>query len=370
MLVGGALLSQLTGAVHAFYLFDVAQAIDLAALERLLGPQAASATLTDKSAGPPRVRYFVPPIVVDGAVLGAGAIAGFTVRVKAYDYGVLSFMLSRPFTGSWDALAALGPELIESESLERQAADACTAMVDRLRPALTGIRPAFLSEDYLAFVVHGLDKPGAADQVMDEHGADIAQLLRGERQALSRQEREDVLRHRLSYLTDDLVVPAYNAAFVLDTEAGQLGVLEILEFVNSQLLEFRYHDELLESELTRTYSELQKPRWFDRYFGRRPTRAALHLHSVFVDVNELTDRLENSLKLVGDLYSSRLFGLAAARLGLDAWKRNVEEKLKTLDDIYRFAVEQRGAAQANLLELVIVLILVIELGLLLAGIMK
>jgi hypothetical protein len=98
LLVGGALLSQLTGAVHAFYLFDVAQAIDLAALERLLGPQAASATLTDKSAGPPRVRYFVPPIVVDGAVLGAGTIDGFTVRVKAYDYGVLSFMLSRPFT--------------------------------------------------------------------------------------------------------------------------------------------------------------------------------------------------------------------------------------------------------------------------------
>jgi hypothetical protein len=57
------------------------------------------------------------------------------------------------------------------------------------------------------------------------------------------------------------VVPAYNAAFVLDTEAGALGVLEILESVNSQLLEFRYHDELLENELTRTYAELQKPRW-------------------------------------------------------------------------------------------------------------
>ena len=206
--------------------------------------------------------------------------------------------------------------------------------------------------------------------MVEDHGADIAQLLRGERQALSRQEREEVLRHRLSYLTDDLVVPAYNAAFVLDTEAGALGVLEILESVNSQLLEFRYHDELLESELARTYAELQKPRWVDRYFGRRPTRAALHLHSVFVDVNELTDRLENSVKVVGDVYSARLFGLAAARLGLDAWKRNVEEKLKTLDEIYRFAVEQRGASQANLLELVIVLILVIELGLLLAGIMK
>jgi len=370
LLVGGALLSQLTGAVHAFYLFDVAQAIDLPALERLLGPQAASATLTDKSAGPPRVRYFVPPVVVDAGALGVGTIDGFSVRVKGYDYGVLSLMLSRPFAGNWQEFVALGQDLIESESLERRAAEACASIVERVRSALTGIRPSFLSEDYLAFVIHGLDQPRTADQLMDEHGSDIAQLLRGERQLLSRQERDEVLRHRLSYLTDDLVVPAYNATFVLDTEAGARGVLEILEFVNSQLLEFRYHDELLESELTRTYSELQRPRWFDRYFGRRPTRAALHLHSVFVDVNELADRLENSVKLVGDVYSARLFGLAAARLGLDAWKRNVEEKLKTLNDIYRFAVEQRGASQANLLELVIVLILVIELGLLLAGIMK
>jgi uncharacterized Rmd1/YagE family protein len=61
-----------------------------------------------------------------------------------------------------------------------------------------------------------------------------------------------------------------------------------------------------------------------------------------------------------------LFGLAAARLGLDAWKRNVEEKLKTLNDIYRFAVEQTGMSQANLLELVIVLILVLEFAMLLS----
>jgi len=49
---------------------------------------------------------------------------------------------------------------------------------------------------------------------------------------------------------------------------------------------------------------------------------------------------------------------------------NVEEKLKTLDDIYRFAVEQAGMSQANLLELVIGAILVLELVLVFAGIMK
>src|SRR5262249_26022732 len=158
-------------------------------------------------------------------------------------------------------------------------------------------------EDYLVFAVTALAEPQAADDVLERHGTDIAQLLRGERSALSRQEREEVLRNRLSYLTDDLIVPAWNAAFIYDTEAGALSSIEILEFANSQLLEFRYHDDLLESELTRIYASLQHPRWTDRLAGRRHRRAAQHLHALFIDVNELTDRMENAVKFVGDVYA-------------------------------------------------------------------
>lgn len=91
---------------------------------------------------------------------------------------------------------------------------------------------------------------------------------------------------------------------------------------------------------------------------------------MLIDVNELTDHAENAVKFVGDIYAARLFTQVSARLQLDEWKRNVQEKLKTLDDIYRFAVEQTGMAQANILELAIVAIMIIELWLLMAGIMK
>ena len=356
-----------SASVHAFYLFDVAQAIDLGKVRARLGTSASAATLQDKSAGPGKVGYFVPAVVADGSALKVGEIAGFRVQVKWFDYGVISLRLSRPFSGSWDELVRLGQELCESEPLEQQATTACGLVVEAVRDALVGLRASFLSEDYLAFVVHACDRPVSAEAMLVEHGAEIAQLLRGERQTLSRQERDEVLRHALSYLTDDLVIPAYNASFVLDTAPASMATLEILEFVNSQLLEFRYHDELLETELTRIYSALQAPRWTDRYVGRRPTRAARQLHALFVDVNELTDRMENAVKLVGDIYAARLFGLAATRLGLEAWKRNVQDKLRTLDAIYRFSVEQTGMSQGNLLELVIVLILVLEFGMLLAG---
>ena len=129
------------------------------------------------------------------------------------------------------------------------------------------------------------------------------------------------------------------------------------------MLEFRYHDELLERQLTRIYAELQQPSFADRWFGWRQRRAARQLQALLIDVNELTDHAENAVKFTGDVYAARLCTQLAARLQADAWKRDVQEKLKTLDEIYRTAVEQTSMAQANVLELAIVVIMVVELAL-------
>jgi uncharacterized Rmd1/YagE family protein len=67
------------------------------------------------------------------------------------------------------------------------------------------------------------------------------------------------------------------------------------------------------------------------------------------------------LKIAGDVYAARVFGLTAARLGLDQWKANVREKLETVDDIYRFAIERTSMARGEFLEVVIVLLILFEI---------
>jgi len=244
-----------SGHVTAFFMYDVADAIDLQAVPSLT-THTVAARLAPRPPTPAYVQYKQPPLSIDGEAIGIAEIAGFRVRFKIFD---------------------------------------C--------------------------------------------------------EPLSAQERDDVRRHRISYLVNDLVVPTWNAALVYDNEAGAQAAIEILEFANSQLLEFRYYDELLDAELARIYAQLQVTGWFQNWVGRRYTRAARQVHSLFIDVNELTDKTENALKIAGDVYAARLFGLAAARLGLDQWKANVREKLKTLDDIYRFAVEQTSMARGEILEL-------------------
>jgi hypothetical protein len=355
--------------IIALYLFDVAEGINLAAVPGLIGGDAAPAQLAPRPARPPYVQYQQAPISFDGSRVEMGELGGFHARFRVYDYGVVALWLSRRFEGSWVELITIGQGAMESEPLEQQAKQACRRLVERLGTAIKSPRDSALFEDYVIFSIHELDRPLTSEELIETRAEEIALLLRGERQALSRQEKDEILRHRISYLATDLVVPSWNAALVYDTEVGSQTAVEILEFANSQLLEFRYYDDLLDKELTDIYAQLESRRWYE-VFGRRYTRAARRVHALFIDVNELTDKTENSLKIVGDIYDARLFTLVAARLGLDGWKASVREKLKTLDDIYRFAVEQTGMSRGTFLELTIVLILIFELILLFLGIMQ
>ncbi len=297
-------------------------------------------------------------------------IDGFSARLKFFDYGVVSLALSRGFTGNWSDVVQMGQDYIENAALETRAEEAVRQIVTRCGMALSRGRPSWLTEDYLLVTVHDADDRPDADALIARRGGPIAQFVRGEVQPLSRQEQEEVLRARLSYLANDLVVPTWNAAFVYDTEAGGAAALELFEFANSQLLEFRYYDALLDAELGRIYPSLQRTSWWGSLVGGRATRTANQIHSLFIDVNEITDRTENALKIVGDIYAARVLALVGARLGLERWKQSVEEKLKTLDDIYRFVVEQVSISRGQFLEITVVVILILELIPIFLGLMR
>jgi hypothetical protein len=352
------------------YLFDIAESVDLTAIPPLIGGPAVPARFAPKPATPAYVQYDNPPLIFEGEAVGVPEVDGFRPRFRVYDYGVVSVALVKPFAGSWAELVDVCQTLLENADLEQRAEVLCRSIGDRLASALIDRRQTYLSEDYLVVFVSELDGRQTADELLAVRGDDIAAMLRGERQPLSAQEKASVLQHRISYLDDDLVVPAWNAAFVYDTPAGGQAALEILEFANSQLLEFREYDAMLDRELEAIYARLQKPRRIQQRIGSSYTRAARDVHALFIEVNKLTDRTENALKFIGDIYAARLFSIVGSRLGLGTWKADVEAKLKTLDDIYRFAVEQTGMARGEALELMIVLILIFELVLFFMGIMR
>jgi len=354
------------GYVTFFYAVDVAEAIALSQLPGLLGATTSAKPFAPRASAPPYLQYQQAPVTFGGEALGLSGDS-FRIQVKAFDYGVVSVALRRPFAAEWDGLMRLAADVMSGDAVAREAGRVAKACLDRIGAALVRPHAAVLSEDYLVITV--TDPGMTAEELLRVRGAEIAAMVVGETEPLSAQERDEILRHRMSFLTGDLIVPAWSAAFLADRGDSAEATLEILEFANSQLLEFRYYDQRLDADLTRIYTDLQTARPFATIIGARYERTARQLHSLFIEVSELTERTENALKFIGDAHAARLFGLVAARMGLSGWKAAVREKLQMLDSIYRFTVEQSALRRGNVLELAIVLILVLELVLVFMGVM-
>ena len=82
--------------------------------------------------------------------------------------------------------------------------------------------------------------------------------MRGELAELSHGETSEILGSRMSYYPEDLLVVGWTAAFIHDTVEGAASTIQLLEYANTQLLEFRYYDQVLSSLLEGVYKSLEK----------------------------------------------------------------------------------------------------------------
>jgi hypothetical protein len=157
-----------------------------------------------------------------------------------------------------------------------------------------------------------------------------------------------------------LAVVQWDTAFVYDRRDAAGAVEDILEFANTQLLELRRHDTLLDAELEVIYK--LEPQSGYRPFGRNESqKAADRIRYLIVDVFELTDRSSNVLKIIGDAYYARLYRGAAQRLGLKDWQRQIDLKLKSVGDMYRFFNDQAQTARSEFFEIIIILLIAFEI---------
>jgi hypothetical protein len=345
------------GAVRAYYLFDIADSIDLAKMSALGGDNRAPAALPLREHAPPYLQFPVPPLVAALPDADVGELR-CSVRLKLYDYGVVSLRLSFLAAGTWNDLITLTERARSDDRIVRFAQATVERICDEYAHALDDRHPA-LVEDYLIVEVERFSESIDAETLLDDHCAELAGLLIGERKRLAASEAEEALRVRFSYYEDDLTIVQWDTAFVYDRRDSARAIEDILEFANSQLLELRTYDAQLDSELDGIYK--MQPAGPPRSLsGRREAEQAATLRYLIVDTLELTDRSTNALKLVGDAYYARIYRAAAARLGLSDWQRQIDTKLASVGEMYRFFSDQSRSRRDQFLELTIVVLVAVE----------
>ncbi len=355
-----------SGKIRIYHLFEVADLIQLDQITSLLGQGITRAKIAYKKPIPSYIQFANPPLMVslgeDQLRLPSGETLSFRIMAKLYEYGIISIILETPFTGPWEKFHQTGKQLIASPFLEEKASEYLKSIIAEIRDALVKIYPVFhFSEDYVIFQVHEFKKSLAPDALLSDHSDLLARLLRGEDELLGTEEEKEVLRHHFSYGRKDLVLVDWNSAFIYDTPEEVYPLADILEYANSQLLELRYYDSLLDSELNAIYNAVLPPHLGGGLFRRGGLqRTTQKLMSLMVEITELTERIENSLKIIGDLYYARIYRAAAQRLSLKDWEHNIDNKIQIINTIYNALISQLYSARSIALEVIVVLLILLE----------
>jgi len=351
-----------SGQAVAFFAFDIGYEVDLDRLGQLLPVQPIQPISRTKQT-PTYLQYSKPPRIIS---LGETAVlpgAPGQVQATIFDFGAVSIsfrwqLAENDLASPLEKLPAQSKALFDSP-LEEEAWRHVNALVERIKPAIS--RPALSSliEDYYVFVIERTARPVVASELIEHHLATLAQILRFEAEALSDDQQQDALSKTISYYQSDLVAIDWNAALIVDADFTD--TLSVLELMNVELLEARYIDAELDKRIE-VYQDLAKepPNWSLPFFN--PYRQTIReLAELRIEAALLSERVENALKLIGDLYLARIHTAAGERFSLGTWDEAISRKLEIIGNLYQLLTDRISTTQAQTLELIIIILILIEI---------
>lgn len=359
------MLQILQGQVIVLFAFDVGYEVSLEQVSSLLSSMPVQ-PLSGRKRTPNYFQYTRPPQVLNWGK--TDILNGFfdqpgEIQVKVFDFGAVSIAYRWPLTAYKQELQIQDlPQLSQklyNQSLEADAKNQIQILTDKIQPAV--VRPDLspLVEDYYVFIIETLSQPLQTADLLIEHHSTLAQVLRFDTQCLSQEQQAEALGQSISYYENDLVFVDWNATIIFDQDYWD--TLNVLEVLNVELLEARYIDAQLDRQI-KEYEGLVQKRIEWPIPLRMPYRQAIEaLAELRIGSSLLAERVENALKLIGDVYLARVHSAATQRFYLQEWESSISRKLDIIDNLYQVLTDRVGTAQSQTLELIIIALILIEI---------
>jgi hypothetical protein len=353
------------------FAYDVAYDTARRPLGTLLGQPVAEFAVDSSKRAPRQLFFFRPQMVRLPTLERIGPHGRVRVErtVKFLPVGAISISVRVPFEiKDLGELAAYHDLSFSNGTLHDEVRELAAEICRELHPHL--IRPTntlVADEAYTVFCMEPLLTPEreaiTSEKWLEANRREVAAILTQEPdgRALSVQESDESTARHLSYYGSDLVVVDWDAALVIDEPRHFDEALYLMELANLQLAELEAYDRLLDDALDRAYRDLRK---------RRVAGGAAVLREVRelrIDLARFSDELSNITKFFGDWHLARIYQALAARFHLGDWHHSIDQKIQTLDDLYRMLVQDRTNRLMVILEATIVLLFIVDIAMLLWG---
>jgi hypothetical protein len=346
--------------VHLAFAFDIGDEINLDLARQML--QGELGQIPRRKRTPESIGYRPAPIRVPLEPVGIDLPGDWTylkrprAELTLFDFGAISLTVQFPLAATPTALLELAGRLAEPAPLNDSARGLLAPWIERLRPAVFDFSVSSMSEEYIVFQLNE-----RRTAWLEKRADWIAGLVRLELEPLSRDEVLEATKLSLSYTPTDLVVLDWAAGFVADLECAD--TLQVIEFANVQLLEFRHIDDRLDDRLEAAYRLIRPVRRRHAPFSHWRTHgtAVRQVRELEIEAASLFERVDNALKLIGDHYLSRVFELASERFHLGGWQQSIRRKLETVGDVYDLLIQQAGGHRMEALEITVVILIALEI---------
>jgi hypothetical protein len=359
---GAADASLFPGTLHVHVAFDWGEEIYLNRARRLVPAETHTLprrrrTPTSIDYRPPPLRFGLAPAALDVAELGP---VRPTAEVTVFDFAAVSVAMHLPFRLPAKRLTRLAGTLADPAPFVGAARAALEPLHEKLRAAIQSpLWQDDLSEEYFVFQLLPDNCPSSAADLMQSRAGWLAGLVRLESGPLSPEEIAEALRLHLCYSPDDLFVADWAAAVLVDRDCEE--TLQVIEFANLQLLEFRHIDNRLDDSLARAYRLIHPLTRTWLPFWHSHARPLRQLGELKVEADGLFERTGNVLKLVGDQYLARVYGLVGRRFHLEEWEQSIQRKLEVGEGVYQVVSDQAATARTEFLEIIVIVLILLEI---------
>jgi hypothetical protein len=348
--------------IHPFFVFEVAQGIDLDQVERSLGRGSERQLFRHRGRVTSVFHYRPAPLRVSqecAAIPLEGWATKPVVDLVLYDFGAASVTYEIPVPGGLEDLHAASVSLRKASTLREDARSRVEALLRSVSQAVHRPRVAELTEDYTIVGMPRIPSEQTATEFCLANAARIAEILRPDGGAPSEEEVRNATEVQISFGPTDATIVDWDAAFVLDPEPEE--VRAVLEFANVQLLEMRWLDLQLDGAIERSYQLLARRKTWRAFLPRGLTTDLNQVAELQLESAVMLERVSNALKVFGEVYLARIYRLAARRFRLEELDSTITRKLATIESIYQKLSDRADSIRMEVLEWVVIVLIATEI---------